>query len=777
MQRFQAFHDLVDRSIKHTWEHSDFLNALSTGAQEMSDLIVEVGEGAAQNLNAEERDGATDLTDFLIHFEWAEQAKNFLILWRDILFEHQKAELFLLDGQVEAQAVSDLKAHSLTAIKDAASTLKSFPEKKANEIRSSRRGEKKQLEDWQLQTNPWPSYRKQFENIAEQCANLIAQYLSLKKTSGSLNDIRTLVEEAMISCQAEIKIFKDTAEDIDAFIKANESEPAKVAKHLEEQEGNLKMTSFGSTFTHTLDEKIKSLEERLQIPISVDGGLINQRDIPMRRRCRQWLEAEVLPVLYEIWELTERTGNSLKMSLVNIRNRAILLSQNEVENGQGNVDLCQPIHAFLKIAVDNEKELVPLQKEASLRLSTQFQLSELFQPREFLPIPLQSTIEQMRLDQSPFLTRIRDWSQRLNNRLREVRSDVVQESVLSKSERIVRFVKERTPEKDNIHYSNIFLTKGYIGESFVVGREDELAHVRKIVNNWRLGFRGAVILSGQRFSGKSLFGELVANRHFIGHTVRLAPNSPLQVGSRKMTTSFDLGEALSFIEKHTLGDRMLIWLDDLELWTNATIPLSQNVRRLCQSIDSLSDRLFFMVSMSNWCREHFDRFHGISRVFQAEVSMDQMSAAETRQAILIRHGATHLSLVDEHGKEINPQQFQKMTDRIFKSSHGIIGDALNQWSACTYRVDDERVMHVASPGNALPNFLRPDNVILLRTLLLEKRTNEYRLRRIFGPAFKDKYGGILQRLLRTGLLTRQLDGWLEINEVAVNEVGRMVYGE
>lgn len=781
MQRLTEFHDSLDLTIEAVWADGDYLGALAKGADELVAKAQSVGDTAAQNLAeviaSGSRAEANLLIDYFIHFEWAEQVKNFLLLWRDVIFEHQKAELLLLDNKTDKEAIKELKTKSHEAVQSATELLKKFLDNKLTEIRTRRNGEKKQLEEWRLQANPWLKYRAQIGEISEQCAELERRFHTLKDTSKTLRNIRGLINETVIFCETESKSFVETAKQIEEFIKTNQADSAKVAKRLESTEADLKMTSYASGFTHALDGAVSDLVEKMQVPVSVSGGTIRQREVAFRRRCRQWLESEVLPVLYDVWELTERTGNSLKMSLVNIRNKSILLSKNENEATSENTDLCHPIYAFLKNAKDNELELVKEKILISGRLEEQFELSKIFEPEEFLPVPLQSTIEQMRLDQSPLMVRLREWADLVSNRLQEARSDVVQESALSLSEKVVRFVQEHSPDPDNNQYSNIFLTKGYIGESFVVGREDEMAHVRKIVNNWRLGFRGAVILSGKRFSGKSLFGELVANRHFIGHTVRLSPNEPLQVGGRRMTATTDLGEALNFIEKHTLGERQLIWLDDLELWADSNLPLSQNVRRLCRSIDSLSDRLFFMVSMSNWARKHLDRFHDMTEVFQAEISMDRMSAAEIRQAILIRHGATHRTLVDEEGKEITPQQFQKMTERIYKSSRGNIGDALNQWSASTFRMDEEKVTHLPMPGNALPNFLRPDSSILLRTLLLTKRTNEYQLRRFFGPAFKEKYGGILQRLIRTGLLTRQIDGWLELNEVAANEVGRLVFEE
>ena len=67
-----------------------------------------------------------------------------------------------------------------------------------------------------------------------------------------------------------------------------------------------------------------------------------------------------------------------------------------------------------------------------------------------------------------------------------------------------------------------------------------------------------------------------------------------------------------------------------------------------------------------------------------------------------------------------------------------------------------------------------DQALVLRTIMLEKRTNEYRLRKRFGPAFNPRYAEALLRLLGVGLIQRHLDGWLEIDEVAVNSITRQL---
>ncbi len=345
---------------------------------------------------------------------------------------------------------------------------------------------------------------------------------------------------------------------------------------------------------------------------------------------------------------------------------------------------------------------------------------------------------------------------------------------MSVSEKVVRYINHWQGDPDNQHYASIFLTRGYIGESFAVGRRDELEHVAALVRQWQKGFRGSAAITGQRFSGKSLFGELLANRFFPENTVRLIAGEPVQVQGRKLKGGYDLREALEFIRKYTLNVRPLIWLDDLELWWDAGTPLYQNVRALIRFIDQYSTSIFFAVSMSNSLKAHLDAFAGGGHSFQAILSMDYMTAGEIREAILVRHGATHQKLVDEEGEEVTPQQFNKMTQQVHRSARGNIGDAMVRWAGATHRVDEERVVNTFSSNYGLPDFLTPESAMILSSVMLQKRTNEYRLRKLFGPAFVDKYRSVVQRLINIGVLQRQLDGWLEINELIVSDLGYLL---
>ena len=114
-----------------------------------------------------------------------------------------------------------------------------------------------------------------------------------------------------------------------------------------------------------------------------------------------------------------------------------------------------------------------------------------------------------------------------------------------------------------------------------------------------------------------------------------------------------------------------------------------------------------------------------------------------------------------------------MTRWVHRAAEGNIGEALHDWAFSIKPEDQDRVRFRSTPP-ALPDFLHPDLAILLTSLLLAKRSNERRLRKLFGPSFKERYQSSLQRLISVGLLQRRPDGWLELNEAAANSIGRQL---
>ena len=77
-----------------------------------------------------------------------------------------------------------------------------------------------------------------------------------------------------------------------------------------------------------------------------------------------------------------------------------------------------------------------------------------------------------------------------------------------------------------------------------------MQRTQNLINQWKKGYRGAMLIVGERLSGKSLFGEVIANKYFSKNIIRLLPNTKMKTGGRKWTTTYDLKQALDFIKKN-----------------------------------------------------------------------------------------------------------------------------------------------------------------------------------------------------------------------------------
>ncbi|MFK8008325.1 MAG: hypothetical protein AB8H03_18350 [Saprospiraceae bacterium] len=780
------FDTTLDSTVNQTWnEKSDHLESLASGVAKITHHILELGEFVKTRLDEDSLESSEILPSYITQYSWMEEAKSFLVLWRDVIFQYQKALVLESNQKISSENLEQLRLTSKDVIQKGVKHLKDFLEKETSDLSKNPRELNSKITDWKKIKSPWETYRKQIEKINEQCKKLIEQNKSLLQSTDVFQNVEQIIQQNITASKVEIDQLKILANEaielVEQYVK---DKPGKLSTLLENMESKLETSHHLELLNISIDQKLSTLEGNIQVPIETEGGLLLFREVNLKNNSRLWLESETTPLIYEFWEINDQILNSFKMALMNIRNRAMLFSNELKKENAAREELdprfeqekfCYPLNSFLHKTNSWENELTTLTETIQERLSKEFKISEIYNTdNSFLPVPLQTTINQYRLTQNPWVLKTRNWFKKQVNLFQKFKNTVEKEDALSISEKIVRYVQNKKPPTDNHQYSNIFLTKGYMGKSFWVGRKIETERFKNIVDQWRLGFRGAVILSGQRFSGKSLFGEYVSNLHFPQKSIRLFPNVTLKVGGRVLETTYNLGAAIDFIQKYSVNDQSLIWIDDLENWSDPNIPLGQNIRALTKAIDNHGGRMFFMVSMGNWMAEHLNKTHDIQKVFQADINLDKMSAEEIKEAILIRHGATHKILVNKNDEEPSPQEFQKMTDGIYRNTQGNIGESLSRWSYSIHKNTEEKVVYESPINYAIPDFLNPDVAIILTTLMMEKRTNEYRLRKLFGSPFQEKFNFIIQRLISIGILTRHIDGWLEVNELVVNEVGKML---
>ncbi len=713
---------------------------------------------------------------YSINFYWSISAKSFLLLCRDTLFEQQKVEILVAEGLVKPERRDQLHQEGKAILDQAMEEIIH-----SESIAGTEMGPR-EIKHCKLQLNPWPVYQQQMVAVHTQIQKIYQGHPILEKAASGIIGLRKELAHTMNICHSELIELKANLHEASQFIHkvANEDKakgPGKIAARMPDYQSDIQEQDYLKDLENKLANLYPEIPARHNLALGIQDGILLTDDIDFRRRIRAWVKSEILPLIYEIWELTDLRRRSAQMTFINVRNWAQVLSdQGSTEEAEVNFE--EILVLFDNLESTTEKALEDMERlhqMAMMRLQKALRTHCVFiEYRPFLPIEVDSTISRLRKGQNRFIKGIINLYKTQAKRVQKFLRRLEREETLSNSEKIVRRIRERTGDPANYQYNSIFLTKGFVGTSFTVGREEELDHVGQIVEDWEKGYRGSILITGERYSGKSLFSELIASRYFPEDTYRIEANSILTVAGRKFQTGHDLDTVLENIRKYKGNERSMLLVDDLENWWTDEIAIHDTARKLARFANLYNSNFFLVVNMGNSLLAHLEQTVDIRREFQSEINMDWVSAQMIREAILVRHGATHKKLVTDKNEVLTPQQFRRQTSAIYHESRGNIGEALNLWALSTWKVDEENVTNRFQRGHDLPDFLESDLGILLATILLHRETSELQLRRIFGPAFSSRYAPVVRRLLGVGVLHREINGLLEINPVLVNRLGQIL---
>ena len=716
---------------------------------------------------------------YQIVFRWMNEVKHFMIAWRDVVFQQYKGNAFLYDKKSSKEQLLFFKEASKESIDQIAFDLVSKLE--GSQIKSSGITSriKRELRQQANLKNPYPIYAKQIQDLVQQCQDCNIGSQALEKEQDIFHEIKQVIDTNTKQIRNQVADLENTLQDlVNDLSSSNYPAPKLQLQIVKEAESKVNFDNLQTGFNAKLDELIEQLAAKIEVPISAHAGTMIKRELGLQRLVKRWLQSEVKPLLYEVWEIRDRLTTGGKLIFMNLKNQLnILIAQQESDNVSTNntVSTALITDTFLHQMKEQAGELENLSELLHKRLEDQFQLSNIFDASQhFLPLQTQASINQLIFKQNDLRTSFKKLWTSQQQKFQEYKLPLEQEKELSVSEKVVRYITHKKGNAKNDYYQNIFLTKGYIGEAFWVGREDKIRRVAQVIENWHNGFRGAILLTGKRLSGKSLFGEIIVNRYFSNRTIHLFPNAKIKIGSQTIQTTYDLGKALNLIKMHTRNQPYCLWIDNLEMWWDVNISASKNIRKLKNFMDRHCNQLFFIIATSDAYKTHISKAQEFDRVFQAEITMGSFPFNDLEKAISIRHGATHKTLIDEDELPLSSQQFRKIVKRIHKEAHGNIGEALFLWSNAIQNVKGNDVKCNFETNLAFPDIFNASTATLLTSIVLQKRTNEYRLHKLFGPAYNQKYASLVKRLLGVGILTKKMDGWLEVNELVIHEVIEML---
>ncbi len=717
-------------------------------------------------------------------FETPESAKRLLLLWRNVLIEWERYIMARTEDRATAETGQVLAKASREQMHRAADYYReTLVGREHQRLREDAQYRDSRLYQYNLLDNPWPTYRAQLSRLADQMTELhegFDERLQVSQVFTELREYVTGLPEQLLRDHGAL-----VSSVTQAIATVRDPEATSVAKistaRLQSLEVLETVDARLEVISHRATKIIDKLPERAHLyTVNADGEL-RYRDLDMEYVAGQWISAELLPELQRGTRLIETSAAELGRTLLDIRNRVALAREtespvgdntNEAQTVERLASLLEGVHERLllqrpEIELVGERVVALADKE--LRLSRAYEANS-----PFLEVSFEGNVLRMRREQNVVFGRTIEWLRtrlsQLSNRI-SVAFDI---EGLSTGEKIIRTIRSRRPDPANDSYTSVVSTRGFIGEAFHAGREVELGRAITAIEAWNNGFRGSILVTGQRYSGKTHFVELIAGRYFEQRVIRLRANRQIDFAGRRLGPTGNLREALAFVRKYTSGQRLLVLIDDLELWTDRDHSLAANADALREAIDTIGSRLIFVVTTSNWIIGHLSAATDLAGAFQVQINLDAMEEKDFVATVLTRHAATHVTVVDDRGQPLSVRELRRYASRVHTVARGNVGDGLRRWARSMEIVDTTSVRLVRTPNYPLPRFLTANTGVLLADIKQQRYTNEYNLRRRFGPAFDREFRPVLQRLLGLDLLQRHRSGTLAINPVVSNEIARLL---
>ena len=342
-------------------------------------------------------------------------------------------------------------------------------------------------------------------------------------------------------------------------------------------------------------------------------------------------------------------------------------------------------------------------------------------------------------------------------------------------DRVLRLVTHYTPAPEvrqslPFYYSQLFLGKSAMNKAFWVGRTPQLMEAEREIQNYRRGHGGALMVIGDRGSGKSSLCQQIAATWFDHERIyNIYPPAggsidPQVFKSRlEKEVEFQGDYADIFL---TLPEDSVIVLHGLESWWERSANGTQIIDMISSIIDQHSDRHLIICNMDVHAFALLNALQPFADQALGVIRCGPLSAQELKDIITLRHRSTGLrfELGGRTEGQLHQWRLAQLFTAHFDTSGGRIGTALQSWIAHVERVEGETIT-VRKPliiDREMLDELKMEWVALLLQLVLHRSVTVERLERITGMPLGELQVH-LRTLVRMGLVDADAQGIVELN--------------
>jgi len=682
----------------------------------------------------------------LLDYQWSFEAKEVLLLLRDILLNLIKSEQYEHDNLRLSLEVKEYKLKVQALFHEATYHLKASYENKVA-------GKGVVNEEWQFQENPAPAIIEQIEVISDQVKKIQRSQRKLDQLNRKLKDYRDSFGDIMHQRSARVSAIYELLRELKGNELLNKdrlesSDISKLITTIKTGIDTLNTVSNLSSYEYIVLEDT----DKLKLPVSAGNGQMVYKSVEVLSEVSGWTAFNVTPSLKSVDAKLHSFTDRVATGLQQIMNRLKV----KLDSGKDNptVDRLDVLNALDKIIHECQSEVVPETidkiKEIENLLDTYLRSSQLYNEEfNFLPISSMAQVsglaEKSLVEQRYSVENIKQQVKKVSGTLFSKYTNAEQLSAPAYINKVLSF----NPESDE---NALFLRKGFLGSSFTLDREDIFRRINSHYELWDQGYGGALLLQGGHGTGRSTILEMIPVMHPDITSHHITVGQKIDVNGHKITVQKELITIVNFIVKHSNNQKCIITIDDIEQYTNSPANMYKLIKELFYIIQKKNQKIYFAMSIHRFLYEQIFSFMKTNHIFTETISTDYMAPKAIEEALLTR--AYAVAHQDDLTKRSD--QYYSKAKMISKKSRNNVGRAMQLW--CMFNGDYQN-----DNGNARFKTLVLENEELLKLLFRNGDVYEPELRSMLNKVDATNLKSEIESLIRIKLLVRPQKGYIKVN--------------
>ncbi|GAB4323068.1 MAG: hypothetical protein Kow00127_15730 [Bacteroidales bacterium] len=336
------------------------------------------------------------------------------------------------------------------------------------------------------------------------------------------------------------------------------------------------------------------------------------------------------------------------------------------------------------------------------------------------------------------------------------------------------YPSRQTLDQLPFYYLQLFTGKKIHQPELWTGSEIQVRQIRQSFRNLRSGMAEAVMVTGERMSGKSFLVKKALDGFVKSpvFTINIPSNRQATPELFDQLLSEETGIPANATEiLNELSEHAVIFIDDLELWWEQTESGHQAVAYILKQIEQFSHKHLFIVTCHQYTAPVIGRQTGLDSLFTVWINMQPFDPGLLRKLILDRNNTTGLAVEFKVKSLLAGTAEQRYFKILHRSSEGNPGYALFGWIGSIESVRKE-ILSVGLPPVTdiqMVDLLNTNLKESLVALFLHKAVTPEKLARIL-RSDTTRCMGYLSALEKSGLVKAGADGVFEINPWATHTV-------